>query len=153
MPGSRPTIRSIVTAPITRAQRIARAETAIEEMKEEFSGWIQEETEDLLAAQTEWMSAPEDDAARSVFFRRAHDLKGQATTLGYPLVSRIASSLCDLLAEESVEYDECSTLTAQHVAAIKAAVRADIRDTANSTAASLATELEAAVRRLVPDPN
>lgn len=132
-------------ARIPREELISRAEVALENMREEFVEWIEEEIDDLTTALAEWCKTPTDPAAVSELFRRAHDLKGQATTLGYPIVGRIAASLCELLSIDGLDWQEITSLTTSHVNAVRAAVRDEIRDETNQTAGALATGLETAV--------
>jgi chemotaxis protein histidine kinase CheA len=140
-----PLSKNLRPARFTRDQLIARAESALENMQEEFSEWIQEEIEELSLASSEWSNSPNDPDRVAELFRRAHDLKGQAPTLGYPIVGRIAASLCELLSISGIDLRELTTLTISHTNAIKAAVRDEVRDDSNNIAAALALELETAV--------
>ncbi len=147
------TPKRLLPARISREDLIARAEKAIDSMRDEFAGWIQEEAEDLTKALAAWLETPTDAERTDDLFRRAHDLKGQAPTLGYPIVGRIATSLCELLSCRQVDLAELVSLTKNHVGAIKAAVRDEVRDDTNVTAAELASELETAVNALHAKPN
>jgi len=140
--------RRLLPARISREKLIARAEEAIESMRHEFAGWIQEETEDLSKALLAWVEASSDPEKTDDLFRRAHDLKGQAPTLGYPIIGRIATSLCELLGCKNIDIRELVALARSHVNAIEAAVRDEVRDESDTTAAALATELERAVNAL-----
>lgn len=140
--------KKLLPARVPREELIARAEKAIDNMRDEFAGWIQEEAEDLTKALAAWLETPADPERTDELFLRAHDLKGQAPTLGYPIVGRIATSLCELLGCPQVDPSELIRLTKSHVDAIKAAVRDEVRDETNATAAALASELEATVNTL-----
>ncbi len=145
--------RRLLPARISRDALIARAEEAIESMRHEFAGWIQEETEDLSKALLAWVEASSDPEKTDDLFRRAHDLKGQAPTLGYPIIGRISTSLCELLGCKNVSARDLIALAGNHVKAIEAAVRDEVRDESNSTAAALASELESIVNALYAKPN
>jgi len=132
----------------SRDKLIARAEEALDGMRDEFSGWIQEETNDLSNALSAWVNSPQDPERTDDLFRRAHDLKGQAPTLGYPIVGRLANSLCHLLGCKNVEIRDLVVVAQNHVNAIEAAVRGEVRDDTDTTAAALATELENIVNAL-----
>ncbi|MEQ9519478.1 MAG: Hpt domain-containing protein [Parvibaculum sp.] len=132
---------------IARDELIARAERAIDNMREEFGTWMEDEITSLAAVMAEWQADFNDQEASAELYRRAHDLKGQAATLGFPIVGRIAASLCELLSLSSMDPQSRITLAKSHVGAINAAVRDEIRDDTNETAKALATELEAAVAR------
>ena len=145
--------KRLFPARVSREKLIARAEEAIESMRHEFAGWIQEETDDLSNALQAWVEAPTNPEKTDDMFRRAHDLKGQAPTLGYPIVGRIASSLCELLGCKNVPAGDMLVLARSHVNAIEAAVRDEVKDDTNATAATLAAELEAIVSALDTAPN
>ncbi len=143
-----PLTKKLHSAKFTRDQLIARAENALENMREEFAGWMEEEVELLSVAVAEWEKSPNDPECIGELFRRSHDLKGQAPTLGFPVVGRIAASLCQLLSIDGIDLREMSGLTRNHTNAIKAAVRDEIRDEKDSIASALAAELETAVARI-----
>lgn len=76
---------------------VAAAEAALARMADSFDDWMADETQRLAEL---WAEADETDferEAREAFHRAAHDIKGQAATLGFPLAGRIAGSLCRLL--------------------------------------------------------
>lgn len=148
-----PLAKNLQSARFSRDQLIARAENALENMKEEFAGWMDEEIEGLSVAVREWTQSPNDPECVGELFRRCHDLKGQAPTLGYPIVGRIAASLCQLLSIDGIDLRELADLTQSHTNAIKAAVRNEIRDESNGTALALAIELEDAVARIEGSAN
>jgi chemotaxis protein histidine kinase CheA len=145
--------RRLLPARISRDKLIERAEQAIDSMRHEFAGWIQEETDDLSKALQVWVDTPTNAENTDDLFRRAHDLKGQAPTLGYPIIGRIASSLCELLGGKNIEVRDLIALAKNHVSAIEAAVRDEVRDETNDTAAALASELESIVNALNSAPN
>jgi len=120
---------------------IKRAEAAIEELKEEFAGWLIEDVNRLTEMRMTY-EAKMDTAALSDLYRAAHDLKGQATTFDFPLVARVASSLCKLTDDTSYGLDLPVQLIDAHVDAIKVIVRDGIKDTTNKMATVLAGELE-----------
>ncbi|MFA6267106.1 MAG: Hpt domain-containing protein, partial [Pseudolabrys sp.] len=84
---------------------------------------------------------------KMVLFHAAHDIKGQAATLGFPAVAAIADSLCRL-----IEYTPMSNripvkLINQHVDA----VRAIHREYARSDARELAAQLNSKLRDVTDD--
>lgn len=121
---------------------VAAAEAALKRMETTFVVWIKDETDKLLdvwrAADAVRFAEPQ----RSELFRGAHDLKGQAATLGYPTAGRIAGSLCMLLDHAGPAERLPRELVRQHVQAIRAIVAEDAREEANPTAVKLADKLE-----------
>lgn len=66
---------------------LARAEAALDNLAADYLRWLDA---DLNRAQ-DCLAAPGDDQR---LFAILHDIKGQAATFGYPLVSAIAHRLC-----------------------------------------------------------
>ena len=121
---------------------IAAAEAALARMATTFDGWMSEETQRLT---TLWTAADLTDfeiEAREALYRAAHDIKGQAATLGYPVAGRIAASLCRLL--EGVETPERlpRELVRQHVQSVRAVIVENAREDTSATARKLAERLD-----------
>ena len=72
---------------------------------------------------------------------RAHDLKGLGATYQYPIVTRIAGSLCKLI-DEKVRMQAPLFLVDGHIDAIRAVVRDKIQTDEHPVGKMLATELE-----------
>jgi chemotaxis protein histidine kinase CheA len=126
---------------VFEASVLKRAEGAIGEFKEEFSAWLIEDVNRLTSAREAYASA-RSDKSLAALYRAAHDLKGQGTTFDYPLVTRIAGSLCKLREESQPGCHLPLNLIDAHVDAIKVIVRNGIKDSSNQTASVLALELE-----------
>lgn len=120
---------------------IARAEAALESIKSEFAGWIGTDIARLGECRDAFAKDP-NTAGRRALYRAGHDLKGQALTYEFPLVARIAKSLCQLLEESDAAP---LGLVDAHVDAVRVIVRDNVRDDSNPTAVALACELEARV--------
>jgi chemotaxis protein histidine kinase CheA len=120
---------------------IKRAEAAIEEIKAEFPDWIAEDIALLTASCGKFLSEGDGNAVGRLF-RASHDLKGQAATFEYPLVARIAASLCQLI--ETTEKPEAinGALALAHVEAIRVIFREKIKSMSDRTALELTEELE-----------
>jgi chemotaxis protein histidine kinase CheA len=125
-------------------EAIARAEQAMETMKSEFTEWLTQDIANLTSAFARF-SKESDNPSASTLFRAAHDLKGQATTFGYPLIARAASSLAKLMEGLSTLEDTPLPLVAAHVDAVTAIHRGKIKDISNLIALTLVEELEGRV--------
>jgi chemotaxis protein histidine kinase CheA len=121
-----------------------RAEAAVDVLKVEFVEWVGQDVDRLIACRDGFAKAP-DKTTCNALFRAGLDIKGQATTFEFPLVARVASSLCKLI--EAAKGPEAVPLglVDAHVAAIRIIFRDKIKDTANKMASELAAELEARV--------
>lgn len=122
---------------------VARAEAALKVLSTQFDGWMSAEVDTVSARRDSWaevdfVNGPE----REAFYRSIHDIKGQATTLGFPLAAQVAGSLCLLL--ETVE-DPAKlprTLIEQHVDAIRAIFRERAKAEDDRIGADLAATLQ-----------
>ena len=124
---------------------LKRAEQAIEEMKEEFADWIVKDVDNLATARNGF-DAKRGEETLGALYRASLDLKGQATTFEFPIVARIANSLCRLTdgAPNSGALLPMTLIDA-HVDAIRVIVRDKIKDATNRVAVVLTTELETRV--------
>jgi hypothetical protein len=128
------------------ADAIAKAEAALKAMSAQFGQWLQDEITKLDAAQAAIRAEGLTAATAETLYFRAHDLKGLGTTYEYPLVTRLAASLCRLLDDPSRRDSAPGLLLDAHVDAIRAVVRDGIRSDDHPTGKALAEELEARVR-------
>ena len=128
---------------------IARAEKALAELAIEFSTWMANEIKVLDAARDIVRAQGMNDETRAALFRAAHDVKGEASTFGYPLAGRIAASLCRLI--DDIEPHEAipTQLVDQHVDAIRAIVRQDVKDEGDPVSRMVAERLEEVTRQAV----
>lgn len=75
------------------AEALARAEAALARLSHDYPRWLRA---DLAAART-CLSPPDLDRLHTII----HDIKGQAGTFGYPLISHIGQHLCRMLVDEA----------------------------------------------------
>jgi HPt (histidine-containing phosphotransfer) domain-containing protein len=102
---------------------LAMAEKALAELSSEFGTWMRAECERLDNARDVVKTAGMDVKTRDELFRAAHDIKGEASTFGFPLIGPVADSLCRLI-EHTPEINRIPMpLVDQHVDAIKAIIR------------------------------
>ena len=122
---------------------VAAAEEALNNLSGNFGTWMAEETGTLVKIWTEISRTKLTPENREDLFRAAHDIKGQATTLGFPLASTIADSLCHLLETVQDTQKIPSRLIEQHVHSIRAIYAEDAREEKDPLARQLATQLVA----------
>ncbi|MEZ5787269.1 MAG: Hpt domain-containing protein [Xanthobacteraceae bacterium] len=123
------------------ADPVARAEQALAALSKEFSGWMDSECARLDAARRTIRKQGMSRRTREALFHAAHDIKGEAETLGFPLAAAAAASLCHLLEESPEELRIPPVLIDQHVDAVKAIVREHARPDAEQIAARLTAGL------------
>lgn len=132
---------------------VARAEAALAGLSGEFKGWMSEECARLAKAYTTIADHGFDATAREELFRAAHDIKGGATTFGYPKAALAAESLCRILEHAPDVNKVPADLIAHHVHAIQAIVREQPKGRAKETADELSTRLRRVADEFLIDAN
>lgn len=127
------------------AGAIAKAEEALKAMSAQFGQWLQDEIVKLDKAQADIRTQGYNQQTAEALYFRAHDLKGLGTTYQYPLVTRLAGSLCKMMDEPAKRMAAPLVLIDAHVDAIKAVVRDQIQTDDHPTGKALAETLEARV--------
>ncbi len=75
-----------------------QAHNVIQNLADVYQKSAQTQIEEMLNVLTQARAAQPNERTRlvkEVFFRTAHDMKGQGSTFGYPLITKIGSILCD----------------------------------------------------------
>lgn len=127
------------------AGAIARAEEALRSMSAQFGQWLQDEIVKLDKAQSDIRAEGYNAATAEALYFRAHDLKGLGTTYQYPIVTRLAASLCRMMDDPTKRMAAPVVLLDAHIDAIKAVVRDQIQTDEHPTGKVLAEALEAKV--------
>ena len=125
------------------AGAIAKAEEALKAMSAQFGQWLQDEIVKLDKAQIDIRTLGYNAATAEALYFRAHDLKGLGTTYQYPLVTRLAGSLCKMLDDPAKRMAAPVIILDAHIDAIKAVVRDKIQTDEHPTGKALAETLEA----------
>src|SRR5258708_24025864 len=76
---------------------VARAEQALARLASEFPAWMEEEGERLDQARNKVKADGFTVPTRDALFFAAHDIRGDAETLGYSALAIPAASLCRLI--------------------------------------------------------
>ena len=127
------------------ADAIAKAEEALRAMSAQFSQWLSDEVAKLDKAQADIREKGYTPETAEALYFRAHDLKGLGTTYEYPLVTRIAGSLCKMLDDADRRITAPIAILDAHIDAIRAVVRDQIKTDEHPTGRALAETLEARV--------
>jgi hypothetical protein len=127
---------------------VKRGEAAMETLKGEFAGWLAEDLRVLVEARARYGEQPEGEA-RAALLRAAHDIKGQAATFHYPLISRVAGSLSKMIGEMPETAALPLSLIDAHVNAILV-IHKQAMQTGDKIALALCSELEARVEEMLP---
>ena len=127
------------------ADAIAKAEEALKAMSAQFSEWLNDEVGKLDKAQADIREKGYTAETAEALYFRAHDLKGLGSTYEYPLVTRIAGSLCRMLDNPAARLTAPLPILDAHIDAIRAVVRDGIKTDENPTGRVLVEALEAQV--------
>ncbi|MFN3836617.1 MAG: Hpt domain-containing protein [Brevundimonas sp.] len=127
------------------ADAIAKAEEALKAMSAQFGQWLNDEIVKLDKAQADIREQGYTPATAEALYFRAHDLKGLGTTYEYPLVTRLAGSLCKMLDDADRRMSAPLVILDAHIDAIRAVVRDQIKTDEHPTGRALAETLEARV--------
>jgi len=127
------------------ADAIARAEEALKAMSAQFGQWLNDEITKLDKAQADIREQGYTPTTAEALYFRAHDLKGLGATYEYPLVTRIAGSLCKMLDDADRRMAAPVAVLDAHIDAIRAVVRDQIKTDEHPTGRALAETLEARV--------
>ena len=126
-------------------EAVAKAEAALKSLSSQFGQWLNDELAKLDAARAEITAKGYTPETAEAIYLRAHDLKGLGSTYEYPLVTRLAASLCKITDTAQARAKAPLFLIDAHIEAIKAAVRDEIRDENHPVGKALAEELEGRV--------
>jgi hypothetical protein len=130
---------------------LARAEAAVANLAKSYPTRAMA---DVAKARTALASAIEDPAGRArhveALFRVGHDLKGQGTSFGFPLITKIGQSLCILTRDRALEYEaKHFDLARSHLDAIDLVLTKGIRGEGGKVGAELVAKLEQRVAELL----
>ena len=129
---------------------LAAAEQQLDRMENDYAVWVKESLVQLNEA-FEKCAATEDFIKRAAYAptmcQIAHELRGQGTTFGYPLITEFARSLFHVtLKVESID-DLLLELLKTHIDGITLVIKEKIRGTAGEVGASLYTGLQKAQQK------
>ena len=131
-------------SPLDRSA-IAKANKALEELADQFQSWIEDELTRLDAAWTEYEKKEDKAQGVKAIHAVAHDLKGLAKTYEYPLVGRLAASLCRLTNDDVDSEISPPVLIKAHIDGVRAAIKGRIKTEEHPVGGALLSELEVRV--------
>jgi hypothetical protein len=132
---------------------VARAEKALARLSGEFSTWMEAEGQRLDQARNIVKTDGFTTATRDALFIAAHDIRGDADTLGYPAVTIPAASLCRLIEHTPDMRRIPMALVDQHVDAVRAIIREGSRRDAERTVANLTGRLREVTNEFLSHEN
>lgn len=142
------------------ARRLARAEAAVADLAKSYVTWasadVEKCSEHLAVARSAQPGAdiPEgavDDRMIAVqaLYTVAHNIKGQGTSFGFPLMTRLGDSLCRLTRNKRPVADSDLTVIQAHLDAMRLVLAQNIRGDGGVLGDKLAQRLEGMVTEIV----
>ncbi len=123
----------------------ADAKAALQEIKDNYEDMVQGDLRRINDAISRAMEAPTTAAdALKEIFGISHDIKGQAASLDYPLLTAIAQSLCRFITSEPAALKGLDVVSA-HARAMGTVVAHTIRGDGGEQGKKLLDVLDAAV--------
>jgi len=127
-----------------------RAETALGQMADQFDALMAAEIGKLQALHETGL----DDPSRRTelpkeIFEVAHDLRGQAGTFDYPLISRVGTSLCHFTDGLESCDERALEVIGLHIDAMQAVIAGSLRGDGGAVGQEIASGLEKAVQKVL----
>lgn len=120
---------------------LARAEAAVNALSAEYPEYAMRDIASLISLTNRMIGMPASARDFDEISRIAHDMRGQGSVFGYPLMTRCAGSLCRTTRRFSPEHSAIPGIIRVHIAALYAVLHCGAGAT-NGDAASVAGGLE-----------
>ncbi|HVM84108.1 MAG TPA: hypothetical protein VMW18_09485 [Candidatus Binatia bacterium] len=135
---------------------LARAQAAVADLAKNYAPNTLVDLERCAALLQAARTDPAGRGARvKDIYGIAHNMKGQGSSFGFPLVTRIGQSLCALTRRERAFSDQDLAVIQAHFEALKLILTKDIKGDGGEVGGKLAARLEAMVAQLpqaAPEP-
>jgi hypothetical protein len=127
---------------------VAKAQAAVAALSSNFDSWMRDEVAKLDQVRRAFDGPDVEIEALSALYMRAHDLKGLAPTLGYPLIHDLAAALCTLIDDDSLPFDRRAAVVDDHIDAIRMLVHRQVRTAADPVGRQVLHQLSQDVANL-----
>lgn len=127
---------------------VEKAEQAVKRLSVNFADWMDAEVQRLIDIWQTNKASGFSTEARASLYRAAHDMRGQASTLGFPWVGQIAGVFCDIL-DAMGSRPIPDAFLEKYINAIRAIARETQSGEDNSVAEKLAEELSKAGQEMI----
>ena len=135
---------------VSEEDMLARAEAAVRELTSDYPGWAMADVEQLLQqiASIPPGAAREDPIVTSTH-KKAHDMRGQGGSFGYPVITAIAESFCRFLNGLSTVDKKALEILAAHAKAMRVILANGLAGDGGPAGKKLIGELQAVVQKHV----
>lgn len=125
---------------------VARAEQALKSLASQFGQWLRDEIGKLEMARAAIDTKGLNEQTGAQLYLHAHDLKGLGATYEFPIITRLAGTLCKVLEDPARRLHAPMALVDAHIEAIRTAVRDDIRNVSHPVGRAMVEDFEERVR-------
>jgi hypothetical protein len=134
--------KGIAARLIAGGAAVQAAEAAVKDMAAEFAQWLAQDVVKLDAAYARIKAEGLTAETLGQLYMRAHDLKSLGGTCDYPIVTRLANTLCELIDDEERPVELQMGLVGDHIDAIRVVVAKGVRTEDEPLGRQLLEELE-----------
>lgn len=135
-------VRKLSAREARKFDPVKAAEDALHRLSRNFGAWMDDETRALTTAWDDIQAQGASEETVAPLFQAAHNIKGQALTLGFPLVGQVAASFCVLIENLPSPDALPMKLTGRFVVSIRAMVTEGAKDSHNKTGVELLQTLQ-----------
>jgi len=135
-----------------RADRVDGSEIAaqIDKLAQGYPDSVRQDVQALAPLWARASGPPGDKAAEQELHRIAHDLAGQSTTFGYPLVSAMAGSLKLLIEGGAARRERAHAAVQAHIKALSEVLRLGVKGDGGPAGKQILLSLHKAVMECLP---
>ena len=129
-------------------EMLEKAEEAIAKMSDEYPAWAMKDIESLtnLLDEAELEEAKRIENLEAIF-QIAHDMRGQGGSFGYPLMTRVGSSLCRFTEVLNNPDNRGLVVVRAHIDAMRAVIGNKVKGDGGRVGRQIARGLEMAVEK------
>lgn len=134
--------KSATAKPGIADEILAKANAAVEKLSAEYPDYALRDIENLANHINQMADGKERQGRFNEISRIAHDMRGQGTIFGFPLMTRCAGSLCRATRELEPRDDLVPAIIGAHVAAMRAILENRVTGARDVAGLTVATGLE-----------
>jgi chemotaxis protein histidine kinase CheA len=128
--------------PDAKSERVRRAQQAFEDLSPHYESWLENSLRRMETARDGFATDPASDYLKSALLRTILDVKGLGTMVGYPLITRVSTSLARILDSAGFPEVPPKALVDRHISAIRAIQQSQAKAPDSERFSQIATDLE-----------
>lgn len=133
---------------VINADTFKRAEEAVSKLAEQYRDWALSDIETLRGYVATLSDDGERDGANAKIRSIAHDMRGQGSTFGYPLITQVAQSISGTL-KLSLDTDQLVAELSSHIDAVEAIIESEATGDGGDKGRDILRSLEEKIGRRV----